>query len=252
MVILKSADEIERMRESNEIVADVLSGLRDLVKPGVETLELDAYAESEAVRRKAVPAFKGYRNFPYSLCVSLNNEVVHGFPSKRLLREGDIVSVDFGVLYKGYYGDSAATFAVGKISNEAAQLIRVTRKALYKGIESAVPGKRLGDISSAIQKTAETSGYGIVRDFVGHGIGKALHEDPQVPNYGKKGRGIELKPGLVIAIEPMINEGTYEVRVQQDGWTVVTGDGRLSAHFEHSVAITDNGPIILSKTASSH
>ena len=252
MVILKSHEEIERMRESNVIVGDILSGLKDLVQPGVKTLELDAYAEAETIRRKAVPAFKGYRNFPYTLCVSLNSEVVHGFPSKRVLSEGDIVSIDFGVLYKGYYGDSAATFAVGAVSSEATRLMQVTRKALYRGIENALPGKRLGDISSAIQTTAETEGYGIVRDFVGHGIGTALHEDPQVPNYGRKGRGIELKPGLVIAIEPMVNEGTYEVRIQPDGWTVVTKDGRRSAHFEHTVAITDNGPIILSKTALSH
>jgi len=252
MVILKSHEEVERMRESNMIVGDILSGLKDLVQPGVATLELDAYAEAETIRRKAIPAFKGYRNFPYTLCVSINSEVVHGFPSKRVLSEGDIVSIDFGVLYKGYYGDSAATFAVGAVSKEATRLMKVTRKALYRGIEHAMPGKRLGDISSAVQKTAETEGYGIVRDFVGHGIGTALHEDPQVPNYGRKGRGIELKPGLVIAIEPMVNEGTYEIRIQPDGWTVVTKDGRLSAHFEHTIAITDNGPIILSKTALSH
>lgn len=252
MVILKSSDEIERMRESNSIVADVLVGLKNLIAPGLETLELDRYAESEAIKRGAKPAFKGYRNYPYSLCVSVNSEVVHGFPSKRLLRQGDIVSIDFGVHYNGYYGDSAATFPVGKISKAAAQLMSVTKKSLYKGIEKALPGNRLGDISSEIQRTAESTGYGVVRDFVGHGIGKALHEDPQVPNYGRKGRGIELKAGLVIAIEPMINEGTHEVKVQPDGWTVVTGDDMLSAHFEHTVAVTDNGPFILSKTETSH
>lgn len=252
MVILKSPDEIERMRESNSIVADVLSGLRDLIKPGLATLELDKYAESEVLKRGAKPAFKGYRNFPYSLCVSVNSEVVHGFPSKRMLVEGDIVSIDFGVYYRGYYGDSAATFAVGKVSDRAARLMSVTRESLYKGIEKAVPGNRLGDISFAIQKTAESSGFSVVRDFVGHGIGKALHEDPQVPNYGMKGRGIQLKSGLVIAIEPMVNEGDFKVRVKSDGWTVVTGDESLSAHFEHTVAVTVNGPVILSKTASSH
>lgn len=252
MVILKSSEEIERMRESNSIVADVLSGLKDLIWPGLATLELDKYAESEALKRGAKPAFKGYRNFPYSLCVSVNSEVVHGFPSKRLLREGDIVSIDFGVYYKGYYGDSAATFAVGEVSEGAARLMSVTKRSLYKGIEQAIPGNRLGDISFAIQETAESAGFSVVRDFVGHGIGRALHEDPQVPNHGRKGRGIRLNPGLVLAIEPMINEGDFQVKVQPDGWTIVTGDDRLSAHFEHTVAITGNGPLILSKTVSSH
>ena len=184
--------------------------------------------------------------------MSVNSEVVHGFPSKRLLREGDIVSIDFGVYYKGYYGDSAATFAVGEVSEGAARLMSVTKRSLYKGIEQAIPGNRLGDISFAIQETAESAGFSVVRDFVGHGIGKALHEDPQVPNHGRKGRGIRLNPGLVLAIEPMINEGDFEVKVQPDGWTIVTGDDRLSAHFEHTVAITGNGPLILSKTVSSH
>lgn len=252
MVILKSSEEIERMRESNSIVADILSGLKDLIEPGLATLELDRYAESEALKKGSKPAFKGYRNYPYSLCVSVNSEVVHGFPSKRILVEGDIVSIDFGVYYKGYYGDSAATFAVGMVSEGAARLMSVTKESLYKGIEQAISGNRVGDISFAIQKTAESVGFSVVRDFVGHGIGKALHEDPQVPNYGRKGRGIQLKPGLVLAIEPMINEGDFEVRVQPDGWTVVTGDDRLSAHFEHTVAITGSGPIILSKTALSH
>lgn len=252
MVILKSPDEIKRMRESNIIVAEVLSGLKDLIKPGLATWELDKYAESEVLKRGAKPAFKGYRNFPYSLCVSVNSEVVHGFPSKRKLAEGDIVSIDFGVYYKGYYGDSAATFAVGEVSDDAAQLMSVTKESLYKGIEQTVPGNRLGDISFAIQQTAESAGFSVVRDFVGHGIGKALHEDPQVPNYGIRGRGIQLKPGLVIAIEPMVNEGDFRVRVKSDGWTVVTGDDKLSAHFEHTVAVTANGPFILSKTPSSH
>ncbi|MBN2569095.1 MAG: type I methionyl aminopeptidase [Deltaproteobacteria bacterium] len=252
MVILKSSEEIKMMRESSSIVADVLSGLKDLIEPGLATLELDKYAESETLKKGAKPAFKGYRNFPYSLCVSVNSEVVHGFPSKRSLREGDIVSIDFGVLYKGYYGDSAVTFAVGKISKEASNLLSVTKKSLYRGIDKAIPGNRLGDVSCAIQKEAESAGYSVVRDFVGHGIGRALHEDPQVPNYGIKGRGMELKAGLVIAIEPMINEGTFEVRVKPNGWTVVTSDERLSAHYEHTVAVTENGPCILSKTATSH
>jgi methionyl aminopeptidase len=252
MVILKSPDEIKRMRESNIIVAEVLSGLKDLIGPGLATRELDKYAESEVLKRGAKPAFKGYRNFPYSLCVSINSEVVHGFPSRRKLGEGDIVSIDFGVYYKGYYGDSAATFAVGKVSNDAARLMDVTKECLYKGIEQTVPGNRLGDISFAVQQTAESAGFSVVRDFVGHGIGRALHEDPQVPNYGIRGRGIQLKPGLVIAIEPMVNEGDFSVRVKSDGWTVVTGDGKLSAHFEHTVAVTVSGPVVLSKIPSSH
>jgi len=200
-----------------------------------------------ALRRGARPAFKGYRGYPYSLCTSVNSEVVHGMPSERELKEGDIVSLDFGVLHDGYYGDAAVTVPVGEISPAARRLLRVTEEALYRGISAARAGNRIGDISAAIQGHVEAAGFSVVRDLVGHGIGKSLHEDPQVPNYGSSGRGIELKPGMVFAIEPMVNEGTYRVDVLRDGWTVVTADGKLSAHFEHSVAVTENGPVILSR-----
>ena len=248
MIFLKSPWEIEKMRRSNAIVAEVLARLREAIKPGITTLELDRLAEHLCRRKGAKPAFKGYRGYPFSLCVSVNEEVVHGFPSKkRVLKEGDIVSLDFGVLYDGYYGDAAITVPVGEISERAKRLLRVTEEALYKGIEQAVIGKRLGDISSAIQRYVEAHGYSVVRQFVGHGIGRALHEDPQVPNFGKPGRGIKLKEGMVLAIEPMVNEGTYEVEILADGWTAVTKDRKLSAHFEHTVAITKNGPEILSR-----
>lgn len=247
MVILKSPAEIEKIRESNAIVAEVLHGLRNIVRPGVTTRELDEYAESLALKRGAKPAFKGYRGFPSSLCASINHEVVHGIPSKTRLKEGDIISLDFGVLYKGYYGDAAVTLPVGNISGAAAKLIKVTRESLYKGIEKASPGNRLGDLSFAVQNHVERAGFSVVRDFVGHGIGRGLHEDPPVLNYGVKGKGIELKSGMVLAIEPMVNMGTHKVKVMSDGWTVVAVDGSLSAHFEHTVAITDDGPVILSK-----
>lgn len=247
MVILKSPAEIEKIRESNAIVAEVLHGLRNIVRPGVTTRELDEYAESLALKRGAKPAFKGYRGFPSSLCASINHEVVHGIPSKTRLKEGDIISLDFGVLYKGYYGDAAVTLPVGNISGAAAKLIKVTRESLYKGIEKASPGNRLGDLSLAVQNHVERAGFSVVRDFVGHGIGRGLHEDPPVLNYGVKGKGIELKSGMVLAIEPMVNMGTHKVKVMSDGWTVVAVDGSLSAHFEHTVAITDDGPVILSK-----
>ncbi len=248
MIFLKSLWEIEKMRRSNAIVAEVLARLRETIKPGITTLELDRLAENLCRKKGAKPAFKGYRGYPFSLCVSINEEVVHGFPSKkRVLKEGDIVSLDFGVLYDGYYGDAAITVPVGEISERAKRLLRVTEEALYKGIEQAVVGKRLGDISSAIQRYVEAHGYSVVRQFVGHGIGRALHEDPQVPNFGKPGRGIKLKEGMVLAIEPMVNEGTYEVEILADGWTAVTKDRKLSAHFEHTVAITQNGPEILSR-----
>jgi methionyl aminopeptidase len=243
MIILKLPEEIEKMRASNYIVAEILNRLKEKVTPGITTGELDSYSE-ELVRKKgAEPSFKGY---PYSLCISVNSEVVHGFPSDRILVEGDIVSLDFGAYYNGYYGDSAITVPVGKISEEAAKLIRVTEQGLYNGIREARAGNRLGDISAAVQDCVEVAGFSVVRDFVGHGIGKKLHEEPQIPNYGTKGRGIQLKPGMVLAIEPMVNEGTYKVKVIDNGWTVVTEDGKLSAHFEHSVAITEDGPDILS------
>ncbi|MEQ8151278.1 MAG: type I methionyl aminopeptidase [Smithellaceae bacterium] len=247
MVILKLPDEIERARASSQIVAEVLNKLRDRVKPGATTKELDRFAEEVARKRGAKPAFKGYRGYPYSLCTSVNEEVVHGMPSERILKEGDIISLDFGVFYNGFFGDAAITLPVGKITDVARKLIEVTEQSLYAGIEQAKKGNRLGDISSSVQQTVEPPGFSVVRDFVGHGIGRNLHEDPQIPNYGKKGRGIELKSGMILAIEPMVNQGSYKVKILEDGWTVVTEDGMLSAHFEHSVAITDNGPEILSK-----
>jgi methionyl aminopeptidase len=247
MVILKLPEEIEKARASNRIVAEVLSRLREKIKPGVRTKELDKFAEEIAEKRGAKPAFKGYRGYPYSLCISINEVVVHGMPSERILEEGDIVSLDFGVCYQGFCGDSAITLPVGKVTQKASRLMQVTEQSLYAGIEQARSGNRLGDISAAVQAVVEDAGYSVVRDFVGHGIGKDLHEDPQIPNFGQKGRGIELKRGMILAIEPMVNEGKYKVQILPDGWTVVTKDRSLSAHFEHSIAITENGPDILSK-----
>jgi methionyl aminopeptidase len=251
MVILKSPSEIEKIRQSNVIVAEILEILRQKVKPGTDTLKLNEISEELALDRNARPAFKGYRGYPYSLCASVNQQVVHGFPCKRPLKEGDILSMDFGIFYQGYYGDAAVTVPVGNISSVAQRLIETTKEALFFGIEQAAPGKRLSDISHAIQSRAEAAGFSVVRKFVGHGIGKALHEDPQVPNYGTPGMGIRLKPGMVIAIEPMVNVGGYEVKTLEDGWTTVTKDGSLSAHFEHTVAITEEGPVILSATNES-
>ena len=247
MIILKSHSEIEKMRKSNAIVAAILEELGKKIKPGVKTIELDRLSEDLALKKGARPAFKGYRGYPYSLCTSINSEVVHGMPSERELKEGDIVSLDFGILNDGYYGDAAVTVPVGEITPGTRKLLKITEEALYRGIAEIKAGKRIGDISAAIQGHVEAAGYSVVRDLVGHGIGKSLHEDPQVPNYGSGGRGIELKPGMVFAIEPMVNEGTYRVEILRDGWTVVTADGKLSAHFEHSVAITENGPVILSR-----
>ena len=247
MVILRQPEEIAKIRASNIIVAEILRELRERVEPGIATLELDRYSEELTRKKGAKPAFKGYRGYPFALCISVNNEVVHGMPSQRILVEGDIVSLDFGVSYKGYYGDAAITVAVGSVSDEARRLMRVTEESLYEGIEEARPGNRLGDISAAVQEHVEKAGFSVVRDFVGHGIGRGLHEEPQIPNYGKRGRGVALKAGMVLAIEPMVNAGTYHVKVLSDGWTVETGDGKLSAHFEHSVAITESGPEILSR-----
>lgn len=247
MVILKQPDEIAKARASNRIVAEVLNELREKVKPGVTTKELNKIAEDVTAKRGAKPAFKGYRGYPYSLCASVNDEVVHGMPSNRVLKEGDIVGLDYGVCYQGLYGDSAITLPVGKVSEQAMRLMQVTEQSLYAAIGQACDGNRLGDISAAVQETVEAAGYSVVRDFVGHGIGKSMHEDPQIPNFGKKGRGIELKRGMILAIEPMVNVGKYNVKILSDGWTVITLDGSLSAHFEHSVAITDNGPEILSR-----
>ena len=249
MVVLKSPDDIQKMREINAIVAEILELMRELAKPGVTTLELDRRAEDLARRRGGVPAFKGYGGFPFSLCASVNDEVVHGFPSERPLQDGDILGVDFGVHRDGFYGDAAVTIEIGTVSETARRLVRTTEEALQLAIEQARPGNRLGDISSAVQQHVEKAGFAPVRDYVGHGIGTKLHEEPSIPNFGSPGRGILLKPGMVFAIEPMINEGTFEVRVKQDGWTVVTSDGKLSAHFEHTVAVTEEGPRVLSTLA---
>ncbi|MEA1936134.1 MAG: type I methionyl aminopeptidase [Thermodesulfobacteriota bacterium] len=249
MVILKSPEEIEKIMASDIIVANILNKLRNMIKPGITTIELDRYSEELALKMGAKPAFKGYRGYPFSLCTSVNGEVVHGMPSDRVLKAGDIISLDFGIYYKGYYGDSAITLPVGEVSRVSQALISTTEEALHCGIEEMRAGNRLGDISAAIQECVEAAGFSVVRDFVGHGIGRSLHEDPQIPNFGVRGRGIKLKTGMVFAIEPMVNEGTYKVKVLDDGWTVVTADGKLSAHFEHSVAITEDGPVILSKVA---
>ena len=239
------------MRRANVVVAEVLQELKRRVAAGVTTLELDELAEELTLKKKAIPAFKGYsvagRVFPRCLCVSINEEIVHGIPSTRALREGDIVGLDYGVIYDGFYGDSAVTVGVGKISEAAERLMEVTRRSLYKGIEQLQVGKRLGDLGFTVQQTAESAGYSVVRAFVGHGIGKKLHEEPPVPNYGEPDRGIRLQEGMVLAIEPMVNAGGSEVEIKEDGWTAVTKDGSLAAHFEHSVAVTKNGPIILSE-----
>jgi methionyl aminopeptidase len=252
MIFLKSPDEIETMRAANLIVAEVLQTLRGAVRPGVTSAELDALAAEVTRTRGAVPAFKGYqvagRTFPASLCVSVNQEVVHGIPSREcILKEGDIVGLDFGVVYRGFYGDSAITVPVGQVSEPAERLMRTTERALFAGIESARVGHRMGDVSAAIQGAAEAEGFSVVREFVGHGIGRRLHEEPQVPNFGAPGSGLRLKEGMVLAIEPMVNAGGPEVFLAEDGWTAVTSDGSLSAHFEHSIAITSNGPYILSQ-----
>ncbi|MBI4212459.1 MAG: type I methionyl aminopeptidase [Deltaproteobacteria bacterium] len=247
MIILKSRDEIEKMRASNRIVAHVMALLREQVRPGVTTAELDRLAEREIVARGGQPAFKGYRGFRHTLCISVNEVVVHGIPGDRVLCEGDIVGIDCGVLHDGFYGDHAWTFPVGKVSENARRLLANGERSLYAGIAKATAENRLYDISEAVQVEAEQEGFSIVRDYVGHGIGKSLHEEPQVPNYGKAGTGMKLRAGMVLAIEPMINEGTQETEVLTDGWTVVTKDRKLSVHFEHSVAITEHGPDILSK-----
>jgi len=251
MIVLKSPREIEIMRRADLIVAETLEELKKAVVPGVTTMDLDALAEELICKKRARPAFKGYtmagRVYPCSLCTSVNEEIVHGIPSNRVLNEGDIVGIDFGVIYEGFYGDAAVTVGVGQVSQAARHLMEVTEDALYRGIEELHDGNRLGDISSVIQKTIEDAGFSVVREFVGHGIGKMLHEEPPVPNYGDPGRGPRLVEGMVLAIEPMVNAGGREVELKEDGWTAATKDRSLSAHFEHSVAITKNGPYILSR-----
>ncbi len=246
MIIIKSAREIEQLRKSNALVAEVFERLRGMIVPGVLTEELDRVAEEYILLKGGRPAFKGYRGFPATLCISVNEEVVHGIPGQRRLKEGDIVSLDAGVNLGGYFGDAAMTLPVGQIDPEAKKLLEVTEKALSIGIEKAKVGNRLFDISYAIQRWVESHGFSVVRDFVGHGIGRDLHEDPQVPNFGAPHQGPRLEKGMVFALEPMVNEGAYGVRVLSDGWTVVTADGKRSAHFEHTVAISEDGAEILS------
>lgn len=246
MIIYKSSEELQEIKLSNQIVARILAELKDLIRPGIQTKDLDEYAKRRCKEMDAVPAFKGYRGYPASLCTSINEEIVHGIPSSRKLQEGDIISLDFGVNYRGFYGDAAVTYPVGKISPRAQKLIETAEKAFEKGIEQMKEGNRLSDISHAVQSYVESQGFSVIRAFVGHGIGFSLHEEPQVPNFGMPGRGPRVKPGLVLAVEPMIAVGDYRVEILADGWTAVTRDRSLSAHFEHTVALTKNGLEILS------
>lgn len=245
--MLKSRKEIDRMKVPCAIVAEVLKRVVENAKAGVTTRELDSLAEKEVVKLKAKPAFRGYSGYPCSLCCSLNDQVVHGIPSNTQLKDGDILSLDFGAYYDGFYGDAAVTVAIGTITQKAAHLLTVTEYSLELAIELALQGNRLSDLSSAVQTYVESKGYSVVRDFVGHGIGRNLHEQPQIPNYGPPNKGPKLRTGMVLAIEPMVNEKSFEVKVLADGWTAVTCDGGLSAHFEHTVAITENGPEILTR-----
>ncbi|HHP50895.1 MAG TPA: type I methionyl aminopeptidase [Moorella mulderi] len=245
MIILKTREEIKKMRVAGRIVAGVLELMGRHIRPGITTAELDQRAEEFIKKHGAQPAFKGYRGYPSTICASINEEVVHGIPGLRRLKEGDIISTDVGVVKDGFYGDAAYTFPVGEVDEIKKNLLQVTLEALYEGIKKAVVGNRLSDISHAIQTHVESRGFSVVRDYVGHGIGAHLHEDPQVPNFGPPGFGPRLRPGMVLAIEPMVNVGTHEVVTKEDGWTVVTKDGKPSAHFEHTVAITEEGPQIL-------
>ncbi|MBU6374980.1 MAG: type I methionyl aminopeptidase [Bdellovibrionales bacterium] len=248
MIQLKSTREIDLMRKAGHVVATILWEMCEMVEPGISTGELDRFAESRCKDLGVIPAFKGYHGFPACVCISVNDEVVHGIPSKkRILKSGDIVGMDFGVIREGWFGDSARTVPVGDVSVEARKLLEVTEESLRRGIEQTRAGNRIFDIGNAIQNYVEGFGYGVVREFVGHGIGRALHEEPQVPNFGPRGKGLALKEGMVLAIEPMINAGSHEVRVLSDGWTAVTADRSLSAHFEHTVAITPEGPRILTE-----
>ncbi|MDF0650924.1 MAG: type I methionyl aminopeptidase [Nitrospira sp.] len=248
MIILKTPSEITVMAEASRVVAEALAIVRKAVRPGISTDELDYIAEEAIRARGAVPAFKGYRNYPKTLCASVNEQVVHGIPSKRKLKEGDIIGLDLGAIVDGFYGDSAVTVAVGRIPEATEKLVQVTEEALYLGIKQAVVGNRLTDISNAVQQHVECAGFSVVTEFVGHGIGRQLHEEPQVPNYGKPNQGPRLQPGMVLAIEPMVNMGQSAVRVLGDRWTAVTVDGSLSAHFEHTIAVQPSGePRILSQ-----
>lgn len=245
-IILKTAEQIRLMKEAGRITGEAILKARDVIRPGVSTWEVDRVIHDYIVKCGAKPSFLGYAGFPGSACVSVNSEVIHGIPSrKRILEEGDLVKVDVGALYRGYHGDSAKTFAVGRVTPEAERLIERTRECFYRGVAKAVAGNRIGDVGHAVQTCAEEAGFSVVREYVGHGVGSQLHEEPNVPNYGTEGRGCRLYAGMTIAIEPMVNAGGAGVRVLPDGWTVVTSDGRLSAHYEHTVAVTDDGPVLL-------
>lgn len=247
MVILKSEEEIEKIAQACLIVAKTLNYISNKIKPGITTKEIERLAEIFIIENGGLPAFKGYRGFPASICTSVNNEVVHGIPSDKILKDGDILGIDLGVFKDGFYGDAAYTFPVGKVNSRVETLLRVTEEALYKGIENARADKRVSDISHSIQRHVEENGFSVVRAFVGHGIGRELHEDPQIPNFGSPGRGPRLRPGMTLAIEPMVNEGGHEVVILDDGWTAVTIDGKLSAHFEHTLLVTSDEPKILTK-----
>ena len=245
MITLKSKREIELLKEAGHIVYLTHQYLRPHIKAGIKTIELDRLAEDFIRSKGATPSFKGYEGFPYTLCISINDEVVHGFPSERVLKDGDIISIDIGACYKGYHGDSAWTYQVGEVSNEAKYLLEHTEKALYEGIKQAKVGNRIGDISAAVEKYATKHNLGVVKELVGHGVGTSVHESPDVPNYGKEGTGPRIKDGMVIAIEPMLTSGSPDIYVEDNDWTVVTDDGSLSAHYEHTIAITNDGAIIL-------
>ncbi|MBI1810947.1 MAG: type I methionyl aminopeptidase [Nitrospirae bacterium] len=247
MIVIKTPEEIEKMAKACKIVAEILEDLKAFVKPGITTKEIEMFAEEKIISKGGTPAFKGYRGYPASICTSVNNQVVHGIPSRVRLNEGDVLSIDLGVYSDGFYGDGAVTLPVGEISPLAKKLLKVTEEALYKGIDKATPRNRVSDISSAIENYVEANGFSVVKAFVGHGIGMALHEEPQVPNFGVSGQGPRLKEGMTLAIEPMVNTGGYGVSILDDGWTAVTLDGGLSAHFEHTIAITDGDARILTK-----
>lgn len=247
MIILKSPEEIEKIAQACIIVAKTLKAIKKMVRPGLTTLEIDTFADDFIRLHGGIPAFKGYRGYPASVCTSVNNEVIHGIPSKRVLKEGDILGIDLGVYKDGFYGDAAVTIPVGEIGPDLQKLIKVTEEALYEGIERARIGNRVSDISHSIQKHVESNGFSVVRSFVGHGIGRQLHEEPQIPNFGPPGRGPRLLKGMTLAIETMVNAGSYEIFILDDGWTAVTVDGKPSAHFEHTVVVTEDGPRVLTK-----
>jgi methionyl aminopeptidase len=247
MILLKSLQEIARMEMANRIVAEILEDVKERIRPGVETRELDELAEELCRRRQVEPAFKGYRGFPRSICISVNEEIVHGIPGARKLKTGDLVSLDFGVKHDGYYGDAAVSVAVGEVAPRARALMQATEASLYAGIAQVKTGNHVSDISHAVQTAVEGEGFAVIREFVGHGIGRALHEDPQIPNFGPPGRGPVLQPGMTLAIEPMTSAGSWRVKILEDGWTAVTQDGSLAAHFEHTVALTEKGVLILSR-----